>query len=211
MSTVTFGSAFETIDASPALNSARGTLGLRDSDRPVHCAMRAILFAVLAGLCWGVGEIFTKKALNTGLVGPMTALFVRACVTVVLSAGAYVGAAHVLKSEPADWAREAGLPVWLMLTLGSGLLAGFAGVFFFYAGLASPGGDISKLRPIAFALAPATAVILGWAVLGEGMSVRKGVACGLILLGIVMLTGGSRAGSEKSGAVSTRTEAAGVK
>jgi len=154
--------------------------------------MRAILFAVLAGLCWGVGEIFTKKALNTGLVGPMAAMFVRACVTVVLSLAAYVGAAHVLKTEPANWAREAGTPVWLMLTLGSGVLAGFAGVFFFYAGLASPGGDISKLRPIAFALAPATAVILGWLALGEGLSARKGAACVLILVGIVMLTGEGR-------------------
>jgi len=169
--------------------------------------MRAILFAVLAGLCWGVGEIFTKKALNTGLVGPMTAMFVRACVTVVLSLAAYIGAAHVLKTEPSSWARQAGLPVWLMLTLGSGLLAGFAGVFFFYLGLASPGGDISKLRPIAFALAPATAVILGWMVLGEGMSLRKGAACVLILVGIVMLAGEGR--STKPG---TRdAEAAGVK
>ncbi len=169
--------------------------------------MRAILFAVLAGLCWGVGEIFTKKALNTGLVGPMTAMFVRACVTVVLSLAAYLGAAHVLRTEPANWAREAGLPVWLMLVLGSGVLAGFAGVFFFYAGLASPGGDISKLRPIAFALAPATAVILGWLVLGEGLSLRKGAACVLILVGIVMLTGEGRSAP----APSPEAGAAGVK
>lgn len=53
--------------------------------RSLRSAMKPILFAILAGLCWGVGEIFTKKALNTGAVGPMTAMFVRAVVTVVLS------------------------------------------------------------------------------------------------------------------------------
>lgn len=152
--------------------------------------MKPILFAILAGLCWGVGEIFTKKALNTGAVGPMTAMFVRAVVTVVLSGLAYAAAAHVMHREPDRWYSQAGLPVWLMLVLGSGLLAGFAGVFFFYSGLSMPGGDISVLRPIAFALAPATAVILGWLVLGEPMTVRKAAACVLIVTGIVMLSGG---------------------
>lgn len=157
--------------------------------------MRAILFAVIAGLCWGVGEIFTKKALNTGLVGPMAVLLVRAAVTLPLSFAAYACAAYVWRSESAAWPREAGTPVWLMITLGSGLLAGFAGVFFFYLGLGSPGGDISRIRPIAFALAPATAVVLGWLILGEGFSVRKAVACAMILVGIVMLTGEGHAKS----------------
>ena len=79
---------------------------------------------------------------------------------------------------------------WLMLIGGSGLLAGFAGVFFFYLGLSLPGGDISKLRPIAFALAPATAVILGWLILHEEMTWRKAIAVVLIVVGIMMLAGG---------------------
>lgn len=151
--------------------------------------MRAIVFAVLAGLCWGVGEIFTKGALNTAKIGPLTALLVRTIVTLPLAFFAYLVASNVWKSEPIGWWRELSPSVWAQLILGSGVLAGFAGVFFFYLGLGSPGGDISKIRPIAFALAPATAVLLGWAVLHEGMSVRKGVACVLIVIGIFMLAG----------------------
>ena len=151
--------------------------------------MVAILFAVLAGLCWGVGEIFTKKALNTGQVGPMSVLLVRTLVTLPLAAAAYAVSMSVWKWEKPAWTTNATPQVWLMLTLGSGLLAGFAGVFFFYMGLASPGGDISRIRPIAFALSPATAVLLGWVMLGEGMSVRKLVSCTLIIVGIVLLTG----------------------
>ncbi len=169
--------------------------------RPICCGMKPILFAVLAGLCWGVGEIFTKKALNTGTVGPMTAMFVRAVVTVVLSGLAYAAAIHITQTEPGDWVRKAGTPVLLMLVLGSGVLAGFAGVFFFYAGLSMPGGDISVLRPIAFALAPATAVVLGWLVLGEPMTLRKAFACVLIIVGIVMLSGGHPSGRAREVAV----------
>ncbi len=151
--------------------------------------MRAIVFAVLAGLCWGVGEIFTKGALNTARIGPLTALLVRTLVTLPLAFLAYLVASNVWKTEPAGWWRELSPSIWAQLILGSGLLAGFAGVFFFYLGLGSPGGDISKIRPIAFALAPATAVLLGWIVLNEGMTVRKAIACVMIVIGIIMLAG----------------------
>ncbi|QOI99912.1 MAG: DMT family transporter [Phycisphaeraceae bacterium] len=167
--------------------------------------MKPILFAVLAGLCWGVGEIFTKSALNTKTVGPLTALFVRSAVTLVPAVLAYALAAHVWRTagEPADWYARAPLSVWLKLILGSGVLVGFCGVFFFYYGLSLPGGEISLLRPIAFGLAPATAVLLGWLMLGEGVSWVKGLACAMIIGGIVLL--GADHGKK------TREEAARVK
>ncbi|MBI1190913.1 MAG: EamA family transporter [Tepidisphaera sp.] len=149
---------------------------------------RAILFACLAGLCWGVGEIGTKFALNTRQVGPLTASFIRAAVTLLPALIACLLATRVWKTEPPQWWTMSPR-TWLNLVIGSGLLAGFAGVFFFYLGLGSPGGDISRLRPIAFALAPATAVLLGWLVLGEPMTLRKALACTLIVIGIVLLAG----------------------
>jgi uncharacterized membrane protein len=151
--------------------------------------MKAVMLAVLAGLCWGVGEIFTKMALNTGKVGPFTASFVRAAVVLPPALVVCLLATLVWKTEPANWARQMGVSVWAMLILGTGLMAGFLGVFFFYWGLGSPGGDISKLRPIAFALAPATAVILGWILLGEPLTLKKIVAVVLILTGILLLAG----------------------
>ncbi|MGQ0628489.1 MAG: EamA family transporter [Phycisphaerales bacterium] len=167
--------------------------------------MNTILFAVLAGLSWGVGEIFTKGALNSREIGPLGTVLVRALVTLPLALAAFALAHGVFKTEPQAWWRMSGEGAmsggtWLKLLLGSGLLAGFAGVFFFYLGLAQPGGDISVLRPIAFALAPATAVLLGWWLLGEPMTLRKGLAVVLILAGIVMLAGeGKRAGEKASG------------
>ncbi len=149
----------------------------------------AILCAILAGLCWGVGEIFTKSAINTGEVGPLGAVLLRAAVTLPLAALGFVAAYWVLKTESQPFWSTMRTGTWVKVIVGSGVLAGFAGVFFFYLGLSLPGGDISKLRPIAFALAPATAVFLGWWFLGEPMTVRKGIAVALIVTGIVMLAG----------------------
>lgn len=149
---------------------------------------KAIVFAVLAGLCWGVGEIGTKAALNSRQVGPMGATLVRALVTVLPVVIVYLVATRVTRSEDAAWFRGASARTWLYLIVGSGLLAGFAGVYFFYSGLKH--GDISVLRPIAFGIAPATAVLLGWWWLGEPMTARKAGGVALIVAGIVMLAGG---------------------
>lgn len=164
--------------------------------------MNAIVCAILAGVCWGVGEIFTKWALNTGAVGPMTVQFVRACVVLLLAAAAYLVATRVTRTENPDWWKHADAKVWAMLILGSGVLAGFAGVFFFYLGLGKPGGDISRLRPIAFSLAPATAVVLGWLILHEALTLKKIIAVVLIVGGIILLAG------EKHGATPADTNPA---
>jgi drug/metabolite transporter (DMT)-like permease len=157
---------------------------------------RAILFAVLAGLCWGVGEIGTKAALNSRHVGPMTAAFIRAAVSLLPTLAACLLATRLWHAEPANWWHMPGR-VWAQVVVGSGLLAGFAGVFFFYLGLGSPGGDISLLRPIAFALAPAVAVLLGWVLLGEPMTARKALAVTLIVVGIALLAGEGHAAAKR--------------
>lgn len=149
--------------------------------------MHAILFAVLAGLFWGVGELFTKSVLHTRQVGPITALAVRSAVALPVIWAAYAVTTHRLGAEPASWA-SADRPVLLKLVLGSGLVAGAAAMICFYVSLHL--GEISRVKPVAFAVAPATAVLLGWLVLGEAMTTRKAAGVAAILLGVVLLTGG---------------------
>lgn len=152
--------------------------------------MQAILFALGAGLCWGVGEVFTRSVLHTREVGPMAAIAVRSTVALPAIWLAYVVAAHVLAlpSEVSGWARGMSAGTWAKLVIGSGLIAGAAAMVCFYAALSL--GEVSRVKPVAFAAAPATAVVLGWLVLGEGISARKLIAVGLILAGVVLLTGG---------------------
>ncbi len=149
--------------------------------------MNAILLAIGAGLCWGVGELFTKSVLHSGRVGPITAIAVRSTVALPVLWAAYYIAVHVLKAEPADW-RRAETSVMLKLILGSGLVAGAAAMIFFYASLHA--GEVSRVKPIAFALAPAVASVLAFVVLHEPLSAKKVFGILAILGGVVLLTGG---------------------
>jgi bacterial/archaeal transporter family protein len=151
----------------------------------IRPTMRAALLAVLAGTFWGVGEFFTKQVLHTGRVGPVTAIAVRSTVALPVLWLAYFLFVHGRGVEPRDW-TGAGAGTLLKLVLGSGLVAGAAGMLCFYGALHL--GPISKVKPVAFTVAPAVAVVLGWLALGEAMTPRKAAAVLLIVGGVVMLT-----------------------
>ncbi len=92
-----------------------------------------------------------------------------------------------LGSEPRGGLRLfAGADLW-KLVLGSGLLARTAGMIRFDAALNLD--DISRIKPVAFTVAPAVAALLGWLALHEPMTLRRGTAIVLILAGVVLLTG----------------------
>lgn len=154
--------------------------------------MNAIFLAVLAGLCWGVGELFTKSALHTKQIGPLTAIALRSTIALPVLWLAYAIGVHGLKMEPRTWMKAE--PATLMkVILGSGLVAGAGGMICFY--LALNLGEVSRIKPVAFSVAPATAVILGWLILREPMSLQKAMGVMLILAGVVLLTGKSASAS----------------
>lgn len=146
---------------------------------------KAILLAVLAGLGWGIGELFTKSVLHTHKIGPITAITVRSTVAIPVLWAVYFVCVQMKQLEPVNW-TSAGAPTMLKLVLGSGLVAGAIGMLCFYCALNF--GPVSTVKPIAFTVAPAIAVMLGWIVLGEPMSLRKAIAVGLIISGVVLLT-----------------------
>jgi uncharacterized membrane protein len=49
-------------------------------------------------------------------------------------------------------------------------------------------GPVSKVKPIAFTLAPVVGTLLGWLFLGERMPPVKWLAVALIAAGVVLLT-----------------------
>ncbi len=147
--------------------------------------MKAILFAVLAGVCWGVGELFSKSVLQTGRVGPITVAAVRSAVALPVLWMAYYWAVHIAKLEPADWHR-AGTTTILKLIFGTGLIAGSLALIFFYAALNF--GEVSVVKPIAFALAPAIAFMLAVPIFGEALTAKKVAGLVLIIVGVVLLS-----------------------
>ncbi|MCA9289869.1 MAG: DMT family transporter [Phycisphaerales bacterium] len=150
--------------------------------------MNGTVLAVLAGACWGIGEVFTKSVLHTGRVGPLTAIAVRSTVAIPVLWIVYWIFVQQRRTEPTTWLADAGGGTLAKLILGSGLIAGAAGMVLFYSALKT--GEISRVKPIAFTVAPMIGVLLGWLVLGEPMTAKKIVAIALVMSGVVLLTTG---------------------
>ncbi|MFM7261861.1 MAG: EamA family transporter [bacterium] len=149
--------------------------------------MKAILLAIGAGLCWGIGEVCTRSALHTGKVGPISAITLRSLIAIPILLLAYVAMTRSfggLRQEPPIGSIDGSN--WIKLVLGSGIVAGALAMVLFYAALSL--GEVSIVKPIAFAIAPALGVLLGWLVLGESMNGRKALAVLLIVGGVVLLT-----------------------
>ena len=155
--------------------------------------MAAIVFAILAGTCWGIGELAAKSALKSGEVGPMTAIAVRATVALPVVWLAWLAATRgwleplgvSAAREPAGW-MQASAATWWKLVLGAGLAAGALGLAFFYLGLSV--GEVSRVKPVAFALAPTVAALLSFVLLGEEPSARKLSGIALVVAGVLVLT-----------------------
>ncbi len=147
--------------------------------------MKAIALAVLAGLCWGVGELCTKMVLHTHKVGPISAIAMRSTIALPLLWFAWWLLVDRLGLEPrAQWRALAPADV-ARFVIGSGLVAGGVAMVCYYAALNLD--DISRIKPIAFTLAPAVAAVLGWKLLGEPMSARKAASIALIACGVLLL------------------------
>ena len=161
------------------------------------------MLAVAAGLCWGIGEVCTKMVLQTHRIGPLTAIAVRTTIALPILWVACVLAIYTYAAEPRDWWTTLTGADRARLVLGSGLVAGAAAMLFYYAALNLD--DISRIKPIAFTIAPAVAALLGWRLLGEAMTTRKGLAIALILAGVLLLTGDRpRTASNNGGQSTTR-------
>lgn len=150
-----------------------------------------VLFAVLAGLCWGIGEVCARAVLHTGKVGPFMAVAIRSSIALPLIWLAFALAHRMAPAAAGKGLGTLGAKEWLLLIVGSGVIAGAAAMICFYVSISM--GEVSRMKPIAFTVAPATAVLLGAAFLGESLSVRKIVALVLVLSGVVLLASGGHA------------------
>ena len=155
--------------------------------------MAPIVFAVLAGLCWGIGELCAKSALKSDEVGPVTAIAVRTSFALPVVWAIWFAVMRgwlepfgILASREPSLVGSASLATWLKLVLGAGICAGALGAGFFYLGIAA--GEISRVKPIAFALAPAVAAIGAALVLGEPFTVKKAIGLALVAAGVITLT-----------------------
>jgi len=155
--------------------------------------MNAIIFAITAGLCWGVGEVCAKAVLHTHKIGPFLAVALRTSLALPLIWGAYFFAKKLAPDGAgrglATGENAMSVKEWLLLLGGSGIIAGAFAMIAFYIAISM--GEVSKMKPIAFSIAPATAVLLGAMFINEPLTPRKVVAVVIILAGVVLLSTGA--------------------
>lgn len=159
--------------------------------------MRAVVLALAAGVFWGVGEVCTKSVLHTHRIGPLTAIALRSAIALPVLAAAWWWATRIVGTEPREVWRNLSVADLFKLVAGSGLAAGAGGMICFYAALSL--GDVSRIKPIAFTVAPAIGAVLGWLLLREPMGPRKALALAMILGGVLLLTASGPKPARSSG------------
>jgi len=156
--------------------------------------MQAIIFAVVEGLCWGIGEVCAKAVLHTHKVGPFFAVALRTTLALPIIWGAYLVARRFAPDGAGKGLSFQGdealtMKQWVLLLGGSGIVAGALAMIAFYISISL--GEVSKMKPIAFTIAPATAVLLGALFLGEALTMRKVLGVAIVLIGVMVIASGS--------------------
>lgn len=151
-----------------------------------------VLFAVLAGLCWGIGEVCARGVLHGGKIGPFLAVAIRSSVALPLIWMAFAAAHRVAPNASGKGLGALTVREWVLLLVGSGVVAGAAAMICFYISISL--GEVSKMKPIAFTVAPVAAVILGAMFLGESLTPRKLVAVVMVIGGVLLLATAGRPG-----------------
>ena len=75
--------------------------------------MNGLIFAILAGVAWGIVEVFTKSVLHSKEVGPITAITIRTTIAMPLLWITYFVVVHQMSLEPKEWFRTISTPVIL--------------------------------------------------------------------------------------------------
>ncbi len=137
--------------------------------------MNAYFLAILTSLIWGVVPILEKIGLQKA--PPIAGLALR-------SAGVSVGLICLLFFY-SPWAELAKMPAkTIILLVLSGLLASFIAQFVFYHALKI--GDVSRVVPISGTY-PLIAFILGVLILGEKLTILKGIGVIFVVIGAFLL------------------------
>lgn len=148
--------------------------------------MPAAFFAIIAGLCWGIGEVCAKAVLHTGKIGPFAAVAVRTSLALPILWIAFWIAHRTAPTQSGRGIGQLTPREWALLLGGSGLIAGAFAMIAFYISISL--GEVSRMKPIAFSIAPASAVLLGALFLGESITPKKLLAVALILSGVLLLS-----------------------
>ncbi|MBI3578409.1 MAG: EamA family transporter [Ignavibacteriales bacterium] len=138
-----------------------------------------ILYAMLAGIAWGLGGYFEKAGLRTLGLPPIAGITLRTLVALVVLG---------LLSIPA-WksiSNSTDVKAWLMIIIGGGILAGSLGMWSFYSAL-SISENLGVTLAIAFSFSPIAGTIFGLIRGDQQLDLKSGLGLLAIIIGIVLI------------------------
>ena len=137
--------------------------------------MKAIIFALLTSLMWGIAPVFFKLGLKGGL-NPIIAL-------VFHNLSAFIFALIFLAITP-NISSNFSLKEIIFIAFG-GIMSGFLGLFFFFKAVKE--GHISVVAPIA-STSPLWGAFVAFLFLGEAFSWLRVFGILLVVCGIVLIS-----------------------
>jgi transporter family protein len=138
-----------------------------------------VLYAILAGVAWGVGGYFEKMGLQHMRVPSIVGITIRTLVALVILA---------VISIPA-WKSvsiQAHTKYLVMIIAGGGLVAGSLGMWSFYSALARS-ENLGITLATAFACAPLAGTVIGLVRRDQRMDLKIGIGLAAVVIGLVML------------------------
>lgn len=147
-----------------------------------------LIYAVLAGVAWGVGGYYEKLGLRELSMPPIIGIALRTAVALLVLG---------LISMPAwrGFTPAAGhTSAWWMIGIGGGIVAGSLGMWSFYASL-SHSENLGVTLAIAFALAPIAGTVVGL-IRGDQPFELKTTLGMLAIIGGIVLVQLERAGAK---------------
>lgn len=137
-----------------------------------------IMFAVLAGVAWGVGGYFEKAGLRALGLPPIVGITLRTAIALVVLGAISVPAWRTLDTSS--------IQPWLMIIVGGGIVAGSLGMWSFYSSL-SMSENLGVTLAIAFACSPIAGTLVGLARGDQPMNLQSGLGLLAIIAGIILL------------------------
>lgn len=138
-----------------------------------------LLYAMGAGIAWGVGGYFEKAGLRELGIPPVAGITLRTLVAALL-----LGVLSIPAWRAADLAPNPS--AWLMIIVGGGVLAGSLGMWSFYSALSTT-DNLGITLAIAFAFAPLSGTLLGVFRGTQPMNTGTVLGFGAIIAGIILL------------------------
>ena len=143
--------------------------------------MRPYLFyAMLAGVCWGLGGYFEKVGLKTLAIPPIAGITIRSAVAMLLLGLLSIPAWRSFTSPAGETSA------WLMIIIGGGIVAGSLGMWSFYSSLATS-ENLAVTLAIAFSLSPVAGTAVGLVRGDQPLELKTALGLLAIVGGIVLV------------------------